>query len=121
MTDTAIKLISATQSQNDYGVLVDGTPTEREVAAKIESVTRAEFFAGGQNRLNPQFVFTIFAAEWQGERVISYNSTLYSVYREYYVPGTDYLELYVEQKGGINAAQPVNGSGGDSDGTTDST
>lgn len=113
MIDTAITLISATQTQNDYGVLVDGTPTERTVAAQVESVTRAEFFAGGQNKLNPQYVFTIFAAEWQGERVISYDSTLYSVYREYYVPGTDYLELYVDRKAGINAA-PTS-TGGDDD------
>lgn len=92
--------------------------TRREVFAKINSVTRSEFFSGGRNGLNPQFVFTMFAADYDGEKCIEYQGKRYGVYRTYkgnkntYVgPNTsarqelmaDYIELYVERKAGSDA------------------
>lgn len=99
--DDVIKLISETYANNDYGVLVK-TETEKEVFAKVRSVTRAEFFEGGRNGLNPQFRFDVFMGDYSGETVAEYQGKRYAVYRVYHVENSDYLELYVERKGGTN-------------------
>ena len=95
-----ITLLAATKTQNAYGVWVESL-TEREVFCQVDSVTRAEFFEGGRNGLNPEFRMTMFAGDYQGERLLIYNGNTYSVYRTYQGKN-DTLELYVERKGGSN-------------------
>ena len=102
MVDTTIYLISRQQHRDENGVMRKLAPVSREVFAQVDSVTRSEFFDAGRNGLKPEYRFTIFWAEWQGERECEYNGVAYSVYRSYHVPGTDYLELYVERKAGVN-------------------
>lgn len=93
-------LISTTKAQDDYGVWRD-TEISREVFCQVDSVTRAEFFEGGRNGLNPQFRFTMFAADYEDEPIVEYNGKRYSVYRTFFGK-TDNIELYVERKGGTN-------------------
>lgn len=100
--DDVLTLVEVTKSQNEYGVWIE-TPTERVVFCKEGSITRAEFFDGGRNGLNPSFVFTVFFGDYNGEEICQFHDEQYSIYRSYHVPGTDYLELYVERKGGTNA------------------
>ena len=87
--------------QDDYGV---PRPTEaaRDVFCSVESVTRSEFFEGGRNGLNPEFRFTLFFVDYEGEQTVEYKGKRYGVYRTYYGK-TDTVELYVERKGGTNA------------------
>lgn len=96
-----IKLIGTTKTQDKYGVWHQ-TPTERQVMCQVDSVTRAEFFDAGRNGLNPEFVFTMFQGDYNGESIVEYNGKTYSVYRTY-LRRTDRLELYVERKGGTNS------------------
>lgn len=105
--DDVIKLISQEFSKNQYGVQI---PTEvyKEIFCEIHSVTKQEFFEAGRNGLNPAFEVTIFAAEYNGETVLEYQGKTYSIYRTYHVPGTDYMELYVERKGGTNGKEENN-------------
>ena len=98
--DDVIKLILFTTQQNEYGV-VEETAYEKEIFCKVDSVTRQEFFEGGRNGLNPSFVFTIFTGDYNEDCVIEYKGNRYGVYRTYTVPGTDYMELYAERKGGV--------------------
>ena len=93
-------LISTTKAQDDYGVWRD-TEISREVFCQVNSVTRAEFFEGGRNGLNPQFRFTMFAEDYEDEPIVEYNGKRYSVYRTFFGK-TDNIELYVERKGGTN-------------------
>ena len=99
--DDVIKLVLFASHQNEYGVMEE-TAYEKEIFCQVESITRQEFFEGGRNGLNPSFVFTIFAGDYNEDSVIVYKDKQYSVYRTYHVPGTDYLELYAERKGGNN-------------------
>lgn len=99
--DDVITLISMTSSRNDYGVWKE-TPTEKEVLCQVKSITRQEFYEAGRNGLNPSFTFIIFAGDYNDEEVCRYHEKQYSIYRAYHVPDTDYLELYVERKGGTN-------------------
>lgn len=98
--DTYIYLIDNGYTQDKRGVWRKN-PTPRGVFVQMKSVTRTEFFDGGRNGLNPAYQFTIFNADYNGEKVIEYNGEQYGVYRTY-VANTDYIELYVERKGGLN-------------------
>lgn len=98
--DNVIKLISTTFAKDEYGV-DRKTETERQVFCKVRSVTRAEFFDGGRNGLNPEYQMTMFAADYEGEETVEYEGKRYAVYRVYRTDD-DYLELYVERKGGTN-------------------
>lgn len=101
MQDT-IKLISITQTQDDYGVwrMVE---TAKEVYCDVKSVTRTEFFDAGRNGLNPAYVFVIFGDDYTDEETVEYAGKRYGVYRTY--RDGDDLELYAERKGGTNAAR----------------
>ena len=102
-----ITLLSVSKAQNDYGVWV-GTETGHDVFARVESVTRAEFFNGGRNGLNPQYVFTVFFGDYNGEPIVIYKGLAYSIYRTYHAR-TDELELYAERKGGTNGKEDSSG------------
>jgi len=102
MTDTVITFVSSERTQDENGVWRAGSPVTRQVMARVDSVTRDEFFRGGQNGLRPEYRFTVFYAEYHGELECDYMGDLYSIYRTYREPGTDYLELYAERKAGVN-------------------
>lgn len=100
--DDVLILLRYTWTKDRYGVPQKGTPTKTQVFCKVESVTRNEFFSGGRNGLNPEYKFIVFAGDYNGETEIEYNGKGYGVYRTFIVPGSDYIELYVERKGGTN-------------------
>lgn len=99
--DDVLILLSAVKAQDAFGVWRE-TMQEKEVFAQISSVTRAEFYQAGRNGLNPEFTATIFAGDYNGERTCIWQGHSYAIYRTYHVPGTDYLELYVQREGGTN-------------------
>lgn len=96
-----IKLIPVAHTKDTSGVerTTEGTP--RTVMCQVDSVTRSEFFDGGRNGLNPEFVFRVFFGDYDGERIAEYNGKRYSIYRTYHGRG-DLIELYAERKGGTN-------------------
>ena len=98
-----ITLLSATKSQNSYGVWEE-TLTARDVFCQVDSVTRSEFFEGGRNGLNPEYRMTVFFGDYEGEKLLKYNGNTYSVYRTYQ-GRNDTIELYVERKGGSNGKE----------------
>lgn len=95
-----ITLISLTKSQDDYGVWREAE-ARHDVFCNVGSVTRAEFFDGGRNGLNPAYVFTMFFGDYNGERIVEYKGERFSIYRTYHAR-TDTIELYAERKGGTN-------------------
>lgn len=99
-----ITLIAVTQTQDENGVW-RRTETKRNVFCQVDSVTRDEFYSGGRNGLNPEYRFTMFGPDYEGEKIVEYEGSRYGVYRSYKAR-TDELELYVERKGGTNS-EPV--------------
>lgn len=95
-----ITLIGQTKTQNEYGIW-ESTETKRDVFCDVSSVTRAEFFDGGRNGLNPEYVFIMFYGDYNGETIAEYNGNRYAIYRTFHAR-TDVIELYVERKGGTN-------------------
>jgi len=95
-----LTLISETTERDDYGVW-RSTQSTRKVFCQVNSVTRSEFFEGGRNGLNPEYEFTMFAGDYQDERICEYNGRTYGIYRVYH-GRNDTVELYAERKGGLN-------------------
>lgn len=98
-----IKLISSTKTKNKYGVYEE-THAAREVFCNVQSVTQSEFFEGGRNGLNPEYRFTMFGPDYQGETIVEYKGKTYTVYRTY-ITRNDMIELYVERRGGTNGIE----------------
>ena len=101
MTDDVLELVSTTMEQNAYGVWVK-TETSRQVFCRVSSVSQTEFFEAGRNGLNPEWRFVVFGADYGDEETVIYNNKRYGVYRTY--RDGDFIELYVERKGGTNKA-----------------
>lgn len=95
-----ITLLSTVKQQDDYGVWRE-TEVGHDVFCQVDSVTRAEFFEGGRNGLNPEFRMTMFFGDYNDEKTLVYRGKAYSIYRTY-IGKNDTIELYVERKGGSN-------------------
>ncbi len=95
-----IYLLTPSRFQDQRGVWKESKARKR-VFCKAESVTRQEFFDGGRNGLKPEYKFTLFFGDYNGEDALIYNDNAYAVYRTYKAT-TDEIELYAERKGGVN-------------------
>ena len=90
-----VTLITQVVTTDAYGNEVK-TETERTVFCEVDSITQSEFYAAADTELNPEYRFTVFFADYEGESVLKYHGNRYAVYRTYRT-GDD-LELYVERK-----------------------
>jgi len=95
-----LTLIKETQTQDENGVWRTSIDS-RDVFCQVDSVSRAEFYEAGRNGLNPEFMLTMFAGDYAGERICELNGQTYSIYRTY-LARNDTIELYVIRKGGTN-------------------
>lgn len=100
-----VLILLRTEKWQDNKLAWHETYKRRQVFCRKKSVTRNEFFEAGRNGLNPEFQFSIFAADYEGETICEYQGKTYSIYRTYRTPA-DYIELYVERKGGTNGKSP---------------
>lgn len=94
MTDV-ITLITQAITTDKYGNEV-ATETEKTIFCEVDSVSQSEFFAAENTELNPEYRFTIFFGDYDGQSLVKFNGARYSVYRTYRT-GDD-LELYTERK-----------------------
>lgn len=69
---------------------------EKTVFCEVDSISQSEFFAAADTELNPEYRFTVFFGDYNGEDVCKYNGTRYAIYRTY--RAGDYMELYAERK-----------------------
>lgn len=92
-----IYLIRTVRTQDEYGVWREAE-VSRQVFAQVDSVSRSEFFDAGRAGLNPEYRFTMFYADYEGEESLEYNGKRYGIYRVYQ-RRDDNVELYAERKG----------------------
>ena len=95
-----IELIEIVTEKDELDQVKEKTRTKKTVYAEINSVSQTEFFSGGRIGLTPSLKATIYGFEYNDEPVVKWNGKLYSVYRTYYINGSDRLELYLEERGG---------------------
>ena len=99
-----ITLIAEVISKDSLG-MSEKTYPRKAVLCEVNSVTRQEFFEAGRSGLNPSFEMTVFSGDYSGEKVLEYKGEQYGIYRTYRTG--DYMELYVERKGGLVGTQSV--------------
>lgn len=95
-----VTLVKESISASEIGARV-ATETQRDVWARIRSVSRAEWIEAGQVGLQPSFQIVTPRVNYQGERTIIYNNRRYAVYRTYAAEESDDIEIYVEEKAGV--------------------
>ena len=95
-----IDLIQVVLEKDNLNQIVEKTRTTATVYAEIGSVSQTEFFNGGRLGFQPSLKATIYDFEYNDEPIVKYNGKLYSVYRVYFVNGSDKVELYLEVRGG---------------------
>lgn len=94
-----LKLISQTYQADEYGRQIP-TETERAVFCNVQSVSLAEWSEGGRLGLNPEYRFTMFAPDYQGEEIAEFDGKRYSIYRTY-LGRNESIELYAERRTGV--------------------
>lgn len=99
--DDVLTLLKVTTEKDTRGVLHKSI-SSRDVFCNRSSVSRNEFFDGGRNGLNPEYLFEVFAGDYDGETMCRYNGKPYAIYRTYLPDNADYIELYVQREGGTN-------------------
>lgn len=97
--DVIAYLIGYTVTLNDYKQEVT-TETRSQIFAKKKSVSRAEFYNGGKAGLQPEFRLKTAVIDYNGELEVEVDGARYGIYRTYNV-SADYIELYCEEKGGV--------------------
>lgn len=95
-----VTLIARVYRNDDFGVQQVVEERRREVMCDVQSANRAEFFAGMQAGLSPEYMMHIHPIEYHGETVAEYNGRQYAVYRTY-KKSADCLELYLQQEVGV--------------------
>ena len=107
MTDV-LTLIAQTISTDQYGNEV-ATEVEKQVFCEVDSITQTEFYQAANTELNPEYKFTIFFGDYDGQLLVEYNGVRYAIYRTY--RADDNLELYVERKIGAIPAPSEDNNG----------
>ena len=105
MTDV-LTLIAQTVTLDQYGNETY-TDVETQVFCEVDSITQTEFYQAANTELNPEYKFTIFFGDYDGQPLIDYNGVRYAIYRTY--RSGDNLELYAERKIGAVASEDNNG------------
>lgn len=93
---------------DDIVTLIWPIDAEREekndVFARVESISQAEFFAGAQAGLKPEYKISLRADDYSGQPLVIARGKRYSVYRTY--TRTDQkTELYVSDKAGVRGGK----------------
>lgn len=106
--DDLITLIKEEYVKDEIGQMVP-VETARQVWAHLQSVTRAEWADAGQKGMQPQLVAITPIVNYDGENIVQLgegaSAKRYAVYRTYFGPDTDSIELYLERKAGTADGQ----------------
>ena len=91
-----ITLITTEYTQDDLGEWIE-TREESTVFAYVSSVTMSEFYEAGLQGFKPEFRFSVWMSEYDGQEVLEYNDKVYTIYRTY-MRDDGRIELYVTEK-----------------------
>lgn len=99
--DVMIALVTPITEVDEYGIPQLKTPRKVKVFAGCQSISQTEFFEAGRNGLKPEYKFTLFFGDYDGQKIVEYEGRMYSVYRTF-LGKNDTIELYVQETGGTN-------------------
>jgi hypothetical protein len=93
--DHELTLIGETIEEDEIG---NQRPVETRttILCSVKSVGRNDFYSGAAAGLRPEYVFTVHAYEYGGERIVEFEGKRYRAIRTYQT-GTEEIELTVER------------------------
>lgn len=91
-------LVAKTRTQDSIGQYIESV-SERTVFGSVGSVSRDEFFAGGEAGFKPELRIVMFGPDYEGEDLAIVDSVYYTIYRTYKAKN-DMIELYLERRTG---------------------
>lgn len=98
-----IYLISETYEQDEIGQFIS-TEIKHQVFCDVRSITRSEWYDAGRDGMQPSYIFTMFRHDYNGEKIVEFEGNRYGIYRTY-IDRNEQIELYVEEKGGIDGSE----------------
>ena len=93
-----ITLVSQTYTSDEYGVHQPSS-SQRDVFCSVQSVSADEFFRGAANGMKPEYRFTMFKYDYDGEETVIFNGKQFTIYRTF-EGRNDMIELYAERRRG---------------------
>ena len=90
-----LTLIALTITTDTYGI-EETTDVRKDVFCEVDSISQSEFFAAANTEMNPEYKFTIFFGDYDGQSIVEFHGVRYAIYRTF--RSGDNLELYVERK-----------------------
>lgn len=93
-----ITLLSIEYTQDDLGEWTE-TTSETDIFARVESITMNEFYQAGMQGFKPEYRMTVWMNEYSGQKILSYNDKIYTIYRSYR-RDDGRIELYVTERKG---------------------
>lgn len=95
-----IFLITESMTQDANHVLTTAE-SKRQVFCTVSSVGMREITNASQMGIQPEYQFSVFQGDYQGERIVEYHGERYTVYRTY--RAGDKVELYCQTRRGSDA------------------
>ena len=99
--DGTAYLVEPVQEQDAMGQWKDTGESKKEIYVTVQSAGRAEFFQAAQTGNRCDYVFFTSPLDYDGEKILEWNGCRYDIYRTYYDPKLDQMELYAEERTGI--------------------
>lgn len=100
--DDILILIESVFNENENGEQIESDGRSLEVWAHSESISRAEWYEAGRNGFAPSLVVTTPRSNYSGEHIAIWNGKRYEIYRTYYSDDNENVELYLEEKAGVD-------------------
>ena len=100
-----IYLVEYNQEKDSLGIWHKNT-IKNKVFCQVVSVNQTEWYEGSRKGLNPQFRFTVFRYDYNGQERVEYNGEVYAIYRTY-VGKNETIDLYTELRKGVPVGQII--------------
>lgn len=97
--DDIIELVAQSYTTDQLKQKIS-TETVTSVWAHIRSVSRDEWFQGGQVGLDPSLVIITPKVNYDGQKIVRLGGKQYTVYRTYAADKSDDVELYLAERAG---------------------
>lgn len=97
--DDVCFLMSITTTEDELGQWIETELPSMVYCSKL-NITRSEFSGAGQLGYKPHILLVVDSDEYDGEKRLDYERTLYSIYKTF-IRSDGYTELYCEVKAGV--------------------
>ena len=97
MFDTTATLYKETITKDEYLNEIKTYSGKEVFLRRTRSIYRDEFYQAAAQGMKPAAVLVVFFGDYDGEKVVKWGNTYYTITRAYQRPNSDDLELTIEE------------------------